>query len=129
MCVQMIHELMHLYQLMYHPYQTTLYQYSYFNRLLLLFSARFQIKATIIVIITAIIKRITSNGHSGIPNGIKITVSSITAWHVTRKINAKIISFLETPSSLTASIIPPAPNANPMVKPVTKVKDVFSFIP
>src|SRR5699024_12135981 len=78
MCVQMIHELMHLYQLMYHPYQTTLYQYSYFNRLLLLFSARFQIKATIIVIITAIIKRITSNGHTGIPNGIKITVSSIT---------------------------------------------------
>src|SRR5699024_132305 len=48
---------------------------------------------------------------------------------VTKKINAKIVSFLLTPSSLTACIITPAPNARPITRPVTSVKDVFFCIP
>src|SRR5690625_2103134 len=78
---------------------------------------------------TAAENRMTNNGQTGMPSGINTTVSSIIAWHVTRKIKANTISFRDTPSSCTAWIITPARKAKPIVKPVTNVNDVFSFIP
>src|SRR5699024_356584 len=104
-----------LYRKVFHLNQKVWYVCSFANSFPFRNSHRFQIKATVIVNKIAVTKRMTNNGHTGMPNGINMTVSSTTAWQETRKIKAKYISRRETPSSSTAWIINPAPNAKPIV--------------
>src|SRR5699024_7719161 len=103
MYIQKIHELIGSYLTMSHLNQIKLYQCSYFNFLpCSVFSIHFDTTATITVKTTAVRNRMNNSGQTGIPSGIKTTVSSITAWHDTRKISANIVSFFDTPSSFTA---------------------------